>query len=66
MNKLLILIILSFLIFKFSFADNITEQLTQLNNLFKEGAISKEEFSKAKSILLKTETTKEPIDKKKY
>jgi hypothetical protein len=47
------------------YASSITEELTQLNNLFKEGAITKEEFSKAKSILLKTETLKEPPVKKK-
>jgi len=32
---------------------NIVEELTKLNNLYKEGAINAEEFSKAKSILLK-------------
>ena len=48
-----------------SFAASITDELTQLNNLFKEGAITKEEFSKAKSILLKTETKTETVDKKK-
>ena len=30
----------------------ISEELTKLNNLYKEGAITEEEFSKAKSILL--------------
>ena len=48
-----------------SFAASITEELTQLNNLFKEGAITKEEFSKAKSILLKTETIRKTVEKKK-
>ncbi|MBT6448179.1 MAG: hypothetical protein HOK38_05480 [Flavobacteriaceae bacterium] len=48
-----------------TFAASITEELTQLNNLFKEGAITKEEFSKAKSILLKTETTRKTVEKKK-
>ena len=35
-----------------------------MNNLFKEGAITKEEFSKAKSILLKTEDKTETVKKK--
>ena len=33
---------------------NIVEELTSLNNLYKDGAITKEEFSKAKSILLQS------------
>lgn len=47
------------------FAQSITEELTQLNNLFKEGAITKEEFSKAKSILLKTNNDQEVEKNKK-
>ena len=65
MKNLLILISLFLLTCNVSFAASITEELTQLNNLFKEGAITKEEFSKAKSILLKTETTTKTIEKKK-
>jgi len=65
MKNLLILISLFLLTCNVSFAASITEELTQLNNLFKEGAITKEEFSKAKSILLKTETLIQPIEKKK-
>ena len=43
------------IIFFFNFANaNIVEELTSLNNLYKEGAITKEEFSSAKSILLQT------------
>ena len=34
-------------------------RLTKLNNLYKEGAITEEEFSKAKSILLKTNNSNE-------
>ena len=62
-----ILVITTFLFFssKFLFAASITEELTQLNNLFKEGAITKEEFSKAKSILLKTNTSNEQSQTKK-
>ena len=32
---------------------NIVDQLTELNNLYKSGAINEDEFSKAKNILLK-------------
>ena len=65
MKNLSILISLFLLICNATFAASITEELTQLNNLFKEGAITKEEFTKAKSILLKTETLIQPIEKKK-
>ena len=44
----------------FDFANaNIVEELTSLNNLYKEGAITKEEFTSAKSILLQTKDKKE-------
>ncbi len=46
-------------------AASIVEELTKLNNLYKDGAITKEEFSKAKSILLKTETKQEVKVEKK-
>ncbi len=46
-------------------AASIAEELTLLNNLYKEAAITKEEFSKAKSILLKTETKQEAKVEKK-
>ena len=65
MKNLLLLISLFLLTCNVSFAVSITEELTQLNNLFKEGAITKEEFTKAKSILLKTETTAQTVEKKK-
>ena len=53
-----------FIIFFFNFSNaNIVEELTSLNNLYKEGAISKEEFSKAKSILLQTNDKEENIKK---
>ena len=45
---------------------NIVEELTSLNNLYKDGAITKEEFSKAKSILLQSnnkEENKKKIEK---
>ena len=57
---------------------NIVEELTGLNNLYKEGALNKDEFDKAKKIILKTNPeenkeiepkqiieTKKPINKKK-
>ena len=45
---------------------NIVEQLTELNNLYKSGALNKDEFSKAKSLLLKSETgDKVETEKKK-
>ena len=65
MKNLLILLCLFSLICNISFASSIAEELTKLNNLFKEGAITKEEFSKAKSILLKTEDLTETVEKKK-
>ena len=54
--KTIIFFILLILFFqKNVFALSLSEELTQLNNLYKEGAITKEEFSKAKSILLKSD-----------
>jgi len=35
---------------------NIVDQLTELNNLYKSGALNEDEFSKAKNLLLKSET----------
>ena len=43
----------------------ITEELSKLNNLYKEGVITEEEFSKAKSILLNSDSNKLKIEKKK-
>ena len=44
---------------------NIVEELTALNNLYKQGAITKEEYSKAKSIILKSESKVTRKDTKK-
>ena len=44
---------------------NIADDLTKLNNLYKEGAITKEEFSKAKEIIFKSESTEEKTETKK-
>ena len=58
-----------FIIFFYNFSNaNIVEELTSLNNLYKDGAITKEEFSKAKSILLQSnnkEKSKKKIEKVK-
>ena len=65
MKKLLGILVLGLLLSGNTNAASITEELTQLNNLFKEGAITKEKFSKAKSIILKTDSKKELAEKKK-
>ena len=52
--------ILFLIIFIYGFAHaNIVEELTSLNNLYKEGAITKEEFTQAKSILLQNKDKEE-------
>ena len=54
-----------FIIFYYTFVNaNIVEELTSLNNLYKEEAITKEEFIKAKSILLQTKDKEENKKKK--
>ena len=53
MKKFLGLIVLLILFENTVFA-NIVEELTSLNSLYKEGVITKEEFIKAKEILLKS------------
>ena len=58
MKKILGIVVLGLLLSNNVEAASIVEELTQLNNLLKEGAITKEEFSKAKSILLKTDSKK--------
>ena len=55
MKKIIFFIFLIIFFQKNVFALSLSEELTQLNNLYKEGAITKEEFSKAKSILLKSD-----------
>ena len=49
MKKLLFLVVLGILFTLYAYAASITEELTKLNDLYKDGAITKEEFSKAKS-----------------
>ena len=64
-KKILVITTLLFFCSNVLFAASITEELTQLNNLYKEGAITEEEFSKAKSILLKTNSSNEQSKTKK-
>ena len=66
MKKLLGILVLGFFlnIIPNTSNSNIVEELAKLNNLYKEGAINKEEFSKAKSILLKSEQTEDSSIKK--
>ena len=66
MKKILGIIFLCIFLSNHSKAD-IVDQLNKLNDLFKAGVISKEEFTKGKSIILKTEETanKKEISKKK-
>ena len=58
MKKFLLIFFLFLITNKITFA-NIVEELTKLNNLYKEGAITKEEFSKAKEILFKSDSQEE-------
>lgn len=75
MKKIFKIVFLIIFIGGFAHA-NIVEELTSLNNLYKDGAITKEEFTKAKSILLQNKgnqenkkkiekTKKKKIEKKK-
>ena len=57
MKKLLGILVQGLLVCNESFAVTIVDELTILNNLYKEGAITKEEFSKAKEILFKSDST---------
>ena len=63
MKKFLLTILLFLLFSKIVYA-NIVDELTKLNNLYKEGAITKEEFNKAKKILFKS-NSEEKIQSKK-
>ena len=65
MKKLLGIVVLGLLWFGNVNAATIADELTKLNTLYKEGAITKEEFSKAKQILFKSETIEEKTETKK-
>ena len=63
MKKLLGIVVLCLIfIINTVHAESIVEELTTLNNLYKEGAISKEEFSKAKSILFQSKSEEQSIE----
>ena len=64
-KKLLGILVLGLLWFGNVNAATIADELTKLNTLYKEGAITKEEFSKAKQILFKSETIEEKTETKK-
>ena len=64
MKKILKIIILNLLWCNIVFA-NIVDEITKLNNLYKEGAITKEEFNKAKEIIFKSESTENTVQPKK-
>jgi uncharacterized protein YqgQ len=55
MKKLLRIVVLVLLLINNANAGSIVDELTKLTDLYKAGLITKEEFSKSKSILLKTE-----------
>ena len=62
MNKLFGIIVLSLLFSINAYPANITEELSKLNDMYKSGALTDEEFSKAKSILLNETGEKIIID----
>ena len=65
MKKLLGFVIITMLCCNNTIAASIADELTQLNNLYKEGAITKGEFSKAKEILFRSESVEEKTEPKK-
>ena len=62
MKKLLGIVVLCLLSSIKVYSASITEELTKLNDLYKSGALTEEEFSKAKSILLNETGDKIIID----
>ena len=65
MKKLLGIVVLGLLLSNNAIAATIADELTKLNSLYKEGAITKEEFSKAKEILFRSESVEEKTETKK-
>jgi len=63
-KKIIISFILTLFIINVVHA-NIVDQLTELNNLYKSGALNEDEFSKAKNLLLKSETDEKTESKEK-
>ena len=64
MKKIIISFLLTLFIINGAQA-NIVDQLTELNNLYKSGALNEDEFSKAKNLLLKSETDGRKIEAEK-
>ena len=62
MKKLLGIVVLGLLFSIKAYSASITEELSKLNDLYKSGALTEEEFSKAKSILLNESGEKIIID----
>ena len=62
MKNLLVIIFLSLFFSIKAYSASITEELSKLNDLYKSGALTEEEFSKAKSILLNESGEKIIID----
>ena len=62
MKNLLVIIFLCLLFSIKAYSASITEELSKLNDLYKSGALTEEEFSKAKSILLNESGEKIIID----
>ena len=52
------IVVLSLLLTNYSYSTSITDELSKLNDLYKEGAITEEEFSKAKYIILNNASEK--------
>ena len=65
MKKAIAIVVLGLLWFSNVNAATIAGELTKLNNLYKEGAITKEEFSKAKEILFRSESFEVKTETKK-
>ena len=56
MKKILVIIALGLLWCNTGFAESLADEITKLEKLYNQGALTKEEYSKAKSILLETDT----------
>ena len=56
MKKFLAIIVLGLLWCNMGFAESLADEISKLEKLYKQGTLTKEEFSKAKSILLETDT----------
>ena len=65
MKKFLTIIALSLLWCNVSYAESLADEITKLEKLYSQGALTKEEFSKAKSILLETDTNSSKKTEKK-